>query len=103
MTEAREIIGGGFMIGIEEDILLLDLNPEDIIIQEDHIKCQKIIQTEVSTDSSDLEVHLDPNYRRPRVASQSPSRDSDRCFSCRQSGDFARECSKKDTAVDKTQ
>ena len=48
------------MIWLEEDILLLDQNPKDIIIQEKHKEGQTIIHIEVTADSPDSEAHPDP-------------------------------------------
>ena len=55
------------MIGTEEDILLLDLNPENILVQEDNVEGQTIIQLDMTTDSQDLEVHPDPLSGNPEL------------------------------------
>ena len=53
MTNSKEIIHRGLMIGIEEDVLVLDPNPENVIISEDYIDGQTITNIEATKDSPD--------------------------------------------------
>ena len=59
MTAVEEVIDKGLMTGIEEDSLLLDPNPEEIILHKVPINSKKIMTMEVRASSSDLEVHPD--------------------------------------------
>ena len=60
MTKGEEIIDKGHMIRIEEAMLLLDLHPEEIILQEYHIEGNTIIIIDVTTDCLDSEGHPQP-------------------------------------------
>ena len=57
MTEAEEIIDKGIMTGIEEDICLLDPNPEGIILQEAPITGRIINIIELTADSLGITAH----------------------------------------------
>ena len=82
------------------DIFLLDPNEEDIIPQVVPITGRAITNIGVIADDPGVEVHPDPT-RRPRFVSRSPSRDDDRCFSCRTFCCCARKCPEKETSVTK--
>ena len=65
MIEAEEMSDSGPMIGKEEDILLLEPNPEVITIQEGHSREGEIVtEIEVTADKQGSEVNLDhlPKY-----------------------------------------
>ena len=57
MTGIEEAIYKGLMTGIEENILLLDPNPEDIILHEVSIAGRTITTILKRASSQDLEVH----------------------------------------------
>ena len=59
MAVVEEVIDKGLMTWIEEDILLLDPNPEDIIFQEVPITGKTIATIEVTAGSPDLKVNPD--------------------------------------------
>ena len=59
MIVVEEVIDKGLMTGIEEDVLLLDLNPGDIILLEVLITATTITTTEVIAGNPNLEVHPD--------------------------------------------
>ena len=59
MTLVEEVIDNNLMTGIEEDILLLDPNPEDIILQEVPVTGRTITTIEVTAGSPDLKsIHI---------------------------------------------
>ena len=55
------------MTEIEEDSLLLEPNPEVMIIQEGDIEGQIILHTKVKVDNQDSEVNIDPLPEDPEV------------------------------------
>ena len=60
MIEEDEIIDRGLMTGIEEDFLLLDSNPKDIILQEVLITGKTNTLTEVTAKSLEFKAHPYP-------------------------------------------
>ena len=60
------------MIEKEDDMLLLDPNPEDIIFQEHHIESKTIIFIELPVDSPDFEVHPYPLLQGPELHQSHP-------------------------------
>ena len=67
MTEAEKLIYRGLMTGIEEDILLLDPNPEDITVQRFSITSRTIRIIEVTADSPAVTAHLDALLKGPEL------------------------------------
>ena len=59
ITVVEEAIDKGLMTGIDEDILLLDPNPEDIILHKVPIISKTITTIGITIGSRDLEVPLD--------------------------------------------
>ena len=65
MTKAGEIIDKGLMTGLEDDILLLDPNPQDVTLQEVPIAGRTIIIIEVT--SPEVAAHPDPLLGGPEL------------------------------------
>ena len=59
MTEVGEVIDKGQMTGIEEDIILLDPGPKDMILHEVPITGKTIITIKVTEGIPDLKVYPD--------------------------------------------
>ena len=74
---------------------------EVTITQQDHTEDKTIIEIEITVDNKFSEINLDNQLAD--LTSRFPSRDKDRCFSCRLFGHFAIYFSKKDTSSSKVQ
>ena len=59
MIEAEAITQKGLTIEIEENIFLVEANPEVIIIPEDHTEDEIITEIDVTADKQGSEVNLD--------------------------------------------
>ena len=100
MTEEVETTDQGLLTGIEKDTLLLDPNPEDIILLEVPITGKTITPIEVKANSPDSEDHpislpggldLHPDHS---VGTMTGAH-------CKLLGYFTRECPEKDISVAK--
>ena len=103
MTQVEKILDKVHMIATEEGILHSEVESEVMIIKKCHTEDKMAIEIEVTIDSTGLEVNPDGKQGEPRVASRSPSRDKDKCFSSIWFGHFAKECPEKDTSSSKGQ
>ena len=67
MTETEEIINKDLIREIEEGILLLDTNPEDIVLLEVPIAGRTVTIIEVTADSPEVTAHPDPLSGGPEL------------------------------------
>ena len=79
------ILYRGLIIEIEEYALFQEANPEIKSILEGHTDDQIITQVE-ATAGNNAQKSIETPTRKPRAPTIPPSRDIDRCFSCRQFG-----------------
>ena len=95
MTEAEEILDKGDVIESEEGILHSEADPDLTVIKEGHREDKTTIKIGLTIGNN---VHKSIQITSMKPMTRSPSRDKDRCFSCRQLSNFAKECPGKDTA-----
>ena len=91
------------MTGIEEDILLLDSNPEDIILHEAPITDKTITTIEVTAWSQDVKVHPDFLSGDLELHPHHPVEIETDVLATDNLVFFTRECPEKDTLVAKVQ
>ena len=102
VIEAEVITYKGLMIEIEEDTLFRDKSRDYKNSRWSYRRLDNYRDRGNSRQSRFRRQSRFPT-RRPRAAPRYPSRDNGECLSCRKLGHFAKDCTQKDTSVDKVQ